>query len=240
MEAIQRKPRFKPVKTSRTYEDVCDQIREQLASGALKPGDRLPAERNLAQQFGVGRNALREALRTLENSGIIDLRKGAKGGATICQGKPEAMTQVMQDWLTLGTITLKDLTEARILFMDVVIRLASERATDDDLTALEGNVERMEELTRLARVDERIECTAEFYRLLAQAAHNQVVLVLVESLTQILRHFVRLGAQGRTQRDLIRSRRTLIACLRRRDAEAASRELSNQLTQLQDLLEVRS
>ena len=230
------KPAFRPVKRVRTFEDVCEQIRGQLATGALKPGDRLPSERELAHSLGVGRNALREALRSLENSGIIDLRKGMRGGAVISRGRPETMTQVMQDWLAVGAISLKELTEARILFMGIVVRLACERADNDDLRALSENIDRMEELARLKRSEERIDCTAEFYALLARATHNQVVSILVESLTQILRHFVNLGAGRRTQDDLVASRRRLVDCLRRRDTEGADGEITRQLTQLHHIL----
>src|SRR5215831_10481200 len=72
---------FAPIHTRRTFEEICERIRDRLASGDLRPGDKLPAERDLAQQLGVGRNALREALRSLEISGILELRKGVKGGA---------------------------------------------------------------------------------------------------------------------------------------------------------------
>ena len=72
---------YSPVQTRRAFEEVASQIREQLTKGALKPGDRLPSERELAEQFGLSRNTVREALRSLEMSGILEFRKGATGGA---------------------------------------------------------------------------------------------------------------------------------------------------------------
>jgi DNA-binding FadR family transcriptional regulator len=72
---------FGPVRSTRLFEEICDQIRGQLSLGKIGPGDKLPAERDLADQFGVSRSAVREALRTLEVSGLIELRKGPKGGA---------------------------------------------------------------------------------------------------------------------------------------------------------------
>ena len=65
----------------RIFEEICDQIRRDMAASKLCPGDKLPAERELAQQFGVSRNAVREALRSLEVAGIVRLQKGVKGGA---------------------------------------------------------------------------------------------------------------------------------------------------------------
>ena len=63
----------------RTFEEICERIREQLALGVLKPGDKLPRERDLAEQLGVSRNVLREALRSLEMAGLLRLQKGVKG-----------------------------------------------------------------------------------------------------------------------------------------------------------------
>ncbi|WP_198161318.1 FadR/GntR family transcriptional regulator, partial [Variovorax sp. WDL1] len=70
---------FQEVKTRRVFEEICAQIRKRLASGVLKPGDKLPAERDLAVEFKVSRPAVREALRTLEISGVVSLQKGVKG-----------------------------------------------------------------------------------------------------------------------------------------------------------------
>ena len=73
-------PPFGPVRTRRVFEDICDQIRGQVLGGILRPGDKLPAERELAEQFGVSRTAVREALRSLEIAGVVKLQKGVKGG----------------------------------------------------------------------------------------------------------------------------------------------------------------
>ena len=69
---------FRPVATRRAFEEITSQIRDQLARRALRTGDRLPAERQLAGQFRVSRNTLREALRSLENAGLLELKKSAE------------------------------------------------------------------------------------------------------------------------------------------------------------------
>src|SRR5580692_5686040 len=115
---------FRPIRTRRAFEEICERIREQLALGVLKPGDKLPAERELAQQLGVSRNVLREALRSLEMAGIVKLQKGVKGGAFIREGDTGRMNEVMRDMLSLGTISVSELSEARINVIDLVVRLA--------------------------------------------------------------------------------------------------------------------
>src|ERR1700712_5339297 len=86
-------PMFEPIPTRRAFEAVCDRIREQVADGRLKRGDKLPAERLLAEQLGVSRLAIREALRSLENAGLVVLQRGPKGGAFIQGGSDGNMTE---------------------------------------------------------------------------------------------------------------------------------------------------
>ena len=135
------RPAFGPVKTRRVFEEICDQIRREVAAGTLRPGDKLPAERELALQFGASRTAVREALRSLEIAGVVGLQKGVKGGAFILDGNPTAVTQSIHDMLALGRISLDNLTEARMLTEQVVIRLACERATEEDFDALDRNID---------------------------------------------------------------------------------------------------
>ncbi|MFA7587586.1 MAG: winged helix-turn-helix domain-containing protein, partial [Novosphingobium sp.] len=77
---------FKPVKTKRAFEEVCDQIRLAIQEGRLEAGDKLPAERHLAEALDVSRATVREAFRTLEIAGVLSLRKGVNGGAVVMQG----------------------------------------------------------------------------------------------------------------------------------------------------------
>src|SRR5690606_1055893 len=134
-----------------------------VASGKLKKGDKLPPERELAKQFGVSRLAIREALRSLENAGLISLQRGPKGGAFIQDSSDQKMTEFMQDMLDMGTITLSDLTEARIFILASVARLACERATQEDLAQLEENVKLNEVALETGNREVRLQHATEFY-----------------------------------------------------------------------------
>ena len=141
-------PKFRPIHTRRAFEEICERIREQLALGLLKPGDKLPPERDLAQQLRVSRNVLREALRSLEMAGVLRLLKGVKGGAFIQEGDTSRMNDVMRDMLSLGTISVRELSEARIHVLDLVVSLACANARQADLDALEANIEQTELATK--------------------------------------------------------------------------------------------
>jgi DNA-binding FadR family transcriptional regulator len=217
---------------ARAFDTICQRIRDLLADGSLKPGDKLPAERQLAEQFGVGRSALREALRTLEATGVLTLKKGAHGGAFIREGDPSRVTQVIQDLLHLGSISLLNLTEARILIQESIVRLACERATAVDLAALDECVDREEQFTIEKKFSDRLNVSMEFYELLAAAAHNPVLSITVDAMTKILLSVLRIlhsTGVSKPNSNLIQARRAFMKKLHARDATGAAAELKAHL-----------
>ena len=210
---------FQKVKTRRVFEEICEQIRQRLADGRLKPGDKLPAERDLAVEFTVSRPAVREALRTLEMSGVVSLHKGVKGGAFIRDGNPMLLTQSLQDLTLLGRVSVQSLAEARALISSVVVELACERASERDLQALEDNVTHIDATVDL---NERAALGVQFFRIMAQATRNEVLVMLMDSLGEIVRFMVdRVGRKARPQ--LVPVRWRIIKAMRARDPKAASK-----------------
>jgi len=223
---------FKPIEGRRAFEEIAAQIRGELARRHLRAGDRLPAERRLAEQFHVSRNTLREALRSLEIAGLVELKKGAAGGAFIREGGGDAAVAGLADLYHLGAIRPQHLTEARIVIGTEVARLACARRTNEDLAALTANVEAAEAATAAGDVERRAEVNYEFHRLLARAARNPVLTVITDALMEMTRHFVdRVGYMP--NRYVMPSRRRLLAHLRAKDGEAAAAEMASMLKRLQ-------
>src|SRR5258708_6348803 len=131
---------FRRIRTPRVFEEIADQIRKELSHRRLRAGDRLPPERALAAQFGVSRNTLREALRSLENAGLLSLRKGAAGGAFVRESTGDAIVTGLRDMFHLGAISAEHLTEARVMIESSAVRAACERATAEDIAALRANI----------------------------------------------------------------------------------------------------
>jgi DNA-binding FadR family transcriptional regulator len=232
-------PKFRPIHTRRAFEEICERIREQLALGVLKPGDKLPPERELAQQLRVSRNVLREALRSLEMAGVLRLRKGVKGGAFIQEGDTSRMNGVMRDMLSLGTISVRELSEARIHVLDLVVRLACANAHQADLDALEANVERTDLATREGRLLDRVECSREFYKLLAASTGNKVIAMIMDSVTEIHMRFVyaKVASSGVAMPRLAERRRRFLAALKERNVASSTRLMRSHLEAVQQLLE---
>lgn len=230
---------FKPIHTRRAFEEICDSIRRQLALGTLKPGDKLPPERDLAAQLGVSRNVLREALRSLEMAGVLRLQKGVKGGAFIREGDTSRMNDVMRDMLSLGTISVGELSEARIEILESVVRMACRNANKADFDALDRNVERTEAATREGRLLERVEDSREFYRLLATATGNKVLAMIVHSVTEIHMRFIyaKVASSGVSTPRLVEKRRAFIAAMREGDVSRATRLMRSHLESVHRMLE---
>lgn len=217
-----------PIPAPRTFEVIRDQIRTQLALGRLKAGDKLPAERELAANFNASRTAVREALRGLEMAGVIELRKGVKGGAFIKEGDPQVVTRSIGDMVNLGRITLESLTESRVLVQDAIVRLACERATEEDFAALAASIDRTEQFTQEGRIDDRRRQLLHFYHLLGEATRNEVMVIIVDALTDIV---LRIMARDDTapRRDTVKAHRAILQALRKRDADKASQLMAAHL-----------
>lgn len=224
---------FEPIQAPRAFEVVCERVRQLIASGRLKEGDKLPPERQLAEQLGVSRLAIREALRSLESAGLLVLQRGPKGGAFIRGDSDGKMTEVMQDMLNIGTITLSDLTEARIFILASVARLACERATAEDLAKIEENVRQNEVALQSGSRETRLLHATEFYARLAAATKNKVMMLVVHSLTEVIRAILKRIEIYPTQ-DLAVSRRRFLRALQARDGDRAAKEMHAHLRKLHD------
>jgi DNA-binding FadR family transcriptional regulator len=202
-----------------------------MASGALRPGDKLPPEREFAAGLGVSRSAVREALRSLEIAGVVRLHKGVKGGAFVLRGDPDLVTRSIRDMFYLGRISIDSLTEARVLVMEMAVRLASERIAPLTVEALQRNIDRLAAMSTGTPVAERCAVGLDFYRLLAEATDNQMLQVIVVSLSTILLQQVE-RFKMRPLPNLVATRRRLVAHIASGDGEAAAREITAHLKRL--------
>ncbi|HYS63334.1 MAG TPA: GntR family transcriptional regulator [Paraburkholderia sp.] len=221
-----------PVQARRAFEEVALQIRAQLSSGELRPGDRLPAERDLAEQFGLSRNTVREALRTLEISGVLEFRKGTTGGAFVREGQGDGVVTGIADLFRLGTLGHEHLTEARMVVALATTRATCERGSEADLDALVNNVRAAETAVKAGNISERVSINLEFFRILANASRNPLLIILTDALIeiQVLLLEVLTPAPSST---VMASRRRLLKHLLARDTEGAAGEMEVHLKALE-------
>ena len=227
-------PMYKRIQTRRAFEEVASQIRDQLSRGALVPGDRLPPERELARQFSLSRNTVREALRSLEMAGILEFRKGMHGGAFVREGHGSAVIAGFADLFRLGMFEPGHLKEARLLVGMAVTRAACRRATADDIAALRANLDASDTAVREGRTAERMRLGLEFHRQLAKASGNPIFMVLTDALMEVQAQLIELGLLSPTPNELVMpSRHRITDYVAARDEARAVAEMERNIGNLQ-------
>src|SRR3954451_12087813 len=133
---------FEPIAVARASSAIAEQIRTAIVTGRLKQGDRLSPERELAEEFGVSRVTVRDALRSLEAMGLVEVKVGARGGAFVTSPNGSKVAQTMSDMMMLSATTPEDIVEARLIVERGTVTLACARALDEDLERLRELCER--------------------------------------------------------------------------------------------------
>jgi DNA-binding GntR family transcriptional regulator len=124
---------FKAAKQNRIFQDVVEQIQETILSGKLKPGEMLPSERELKAMLQVSRGTLREALRVLEQKGLIEIKLGVGGGAVVQDMSYDQMNESLALLIRYQKVSLRHLSEFRVGVEGRVSALAAARATPADI-----------------------------------------------------------------------------------------------------------
>lgn len=172
------------IQRTRLYEEVMIQLAELIRQGQLRPGDRLPPERVLAERLRVSRATVREALRVMERQGLVVSKPGA--GTFISGGSAEELR------LALNHLALRDIFELRMLIEPSIAALAAQRATPDDITRLEQTLRQQGDAGLIVRQahDENegspSKADIAFHSMLAEATHNHALLQLGARLIEIL------------------------------------------------------
>ena len=133
---------FKAAKQNRIFQDVVDQIEDAIISGRLQQGDTLPSERDLKEMLQVSRGTLREALRVLEQKGLIEIKLGVGGGSVVKAAPMEQVCDSLDLLVRFQQISLQHLAEFREGVEGLVAATASRRATRRDIAELEGLLEK--------------------------------------------------------------------------------------------------
>jgi GntR family transcriptional repressor for pyruvate dehydrogenase complex len=212
---------FNPVSAGRVSQIIVEQIRALVRDGRLKPGDRLPSERDLCERFGVSRVTVREALRILEAIGIVAIRVGAHGGAQVTSPTSERVGAGLADLLALSPLTAAGVTEARILFELGILPLVIERATEEDIAELVALCDMSDAALKTGSYTMAI--SAAFHVRAAACTHNPAIEIIVRSFHGPLLMSLR---EGRNVAPLMgrkgtREHRRYVDAIRDRDVEAA-------------------
>lgn len=178
--------------SKRLSERITDDVRFRIQHRSLKEGDKLPPERELAASYGVSRLAVREAMRNLEEAGLVTIRKGRYGGAFVTSSSSPVVSRTLKDMVNLGAATIEHMIEARGLIMGQVVRLACQRRTEDDLSKLRSELALVRKRpTANDDMDARTHQALNFNVYIARASENPVLITIVEALTTSMADLIR-------------------------------------------------
>jgi GntR family transcriptional repressor for pyruvate dehydrogenase complex len=224
---------LEPVRRTRIYEEVAARIQRLIADGRLKPGDKLPPERELAAALGVSRTSVRDAIRTLQMTGLLEPRQGE--GTVVRELSTDTLVAPIASALLARKDLLADLMAVRKMIEPAIAREAARRATPEEIRELAAILDR-----QAARVEAgglAIDEDSAFHDMIARASRNQVVLKVIDVLMDLLREGRErsLQVRGRPQRSL-RGHRQILDAIRRGDGDAAARAMLTHLEQIEEML----
>jgi GntR family transcriptional regulator, transcriptional repressor for pyruvate dehydrogenase complex len=218
---------------TKVYEKVALQLQRLICDGSLKPGEKLPPERELADMFHVSRGSLRDAVRALEVTGFVEARHGE--GTVVRIPSADALQHPLTAALLHRREFVGELLEFRAMIEPALARRAARNASPDDLARLAQILRRQEE--RAERGEIAIEEDTEFHNTIAQAAKNEVVLSVLDVFMDLLResreHSLQTG--GRLQKSL-EGHRQILQAIQRRDPAAAESAMRRHIEKIEGIV----
>jgi GntR family transcriptional regulator, transcriptional repressor for pyruvate dehydrogenase complex len=221
------------VRKKRLFEDVARQVQALIVDGALKPGDLLPPERQLAERFGVSRNSVRDAIRVLELTGLVVARHGE--GNVVADVSTETLLAPIAQLLLRKRELVAELLDVRKLLEPGLAARAAVHASDEQIATMENILSRQR--AKALRGESTVEEDSEFHYVIALAARNGVVVKLLDMLMDLLRETRSrsLQVEGRLARSLAGHRRVLEA-IKGRDPAAAERAVRRHLEEIESIV----
>ena len=227
------KTEFEAVRKTKLYEQVVQQIQHLITEGLLKPGDKLPPERELAETFQVSRSSVRDAIRTLELMGLVEPRQGE--GTVVCDLSADSLVNPLSAMLVRKRKLVGELLDMRKMIEPPLAARAADHASPEEIAYLEEILHRQKE--KVLRGEAAIDEDSEFHYAVATAAKNSVVLKVLDVLMDLLRESRdrSLQVEGRLQKSFAGHRRILSA-IKRRDAAAADAAMRRHVEEIEEIV----
>jgi GntR family transcriptional repressor for pyruvate dehydrogenase complex len=225
---------FKPIKTRRIYEEIVDQLKFLIIKGNLKPGDKLPSERELSERLGVSRSSVREALSALEAMSILDIRSGE--GTFVRQTSQSATIEPLAWVLTVENNPVIQLMEVRRVLEVEAAGLAARRATGYQLEKIVEALNAMKEAAEKQEL--AVEYDLKFHFTIAEATHNTILLRIMNTVADIMHQTFRAnrqqlyGSPGMAER-IIREHSLILEAIQERNPAEASKRMLEHLNNVE-------
>lgn len=226
---------FQPVKRGKISGLIAKQIKSAILNGAMKPGDRLPPERELVERFQASRISIREALKSLETSGLLTIKPGS--GVFVSEVNSKPLSDSLSSILRIKKASINDLTEARIILEPNIAGLASERITPEDLTKLEQNIREASVIVKSNSPSPAQ--NIEFHSLIADSTHNPVISLTMKTLFDVVKEMTleitdNLPKRIETSSRAVVYHKRILKALREKDSKKVYELMQKHVLQIQE------
>jgi GntR family transcriptional regulator, transcriptional repressor for pyruvate dehydrogenase complex len=223
-------PVFRPIRLERVAEKIAGQLKKAISNGVFKVGNRLPSERELAEQMGVSRTSVREAIQQLELQGIVETVHG--GGSLVRNLTEQEIRSPMEIVLEQDKERVLELTEVRAFMEAWAAKQAAAHRTDEELELIRGYIEEMEHDLEKGQI--RPEIDFKFHAEIAAATHNTVFVHLIQNIHQLISYSIKVHREEvflsrEDQEAIFRHHLQVFKAIQRRDPAAAEAAMSEHL-----------
>lgn len=228
---------FEQIRPQKIYEKIAEQIKNMIENGDIKPGDKLLSVRELAEQFQVGRSAVREALSALQAMGLIEMKQGE--GTYVRQLSPSEILKDKYSAILMEDEHIESLLEVRKIIESAAAELAAQRRDLDDLARLKEALQLMEKDLNSGTHGEKADWL--FHYNIAKAAKNEMLVYIIETISDSMKQNLRsnreilFSKEGMPQK-LLEDHQNIYNAIERKDSEEAKNYLYNHLQQVEDLI----
>ncbi|MBF39367.1 MULTISPECIES: pyruvate dehydrogenase complex transcriptional repressor PdhR [unclassified Idiomarina] len=227
-----------PIKQTKLSDTIVAHFEQMIVDGRLRAGQKLPSERQLAQQFNVSRPSLREAIQKLEAKGVVERRQG--GGTYVVNTVNEQLTQPLFELLAKHPESQFDLLEFRHALEGISSFYAALRGTKADLERIEESIKGIVQ-SQSAEINEQVDALVEFYHRIAEASHNVILVHVVQGMQELLAENIRqnleiIGSRKELLEKLNQHRQQLVSAIVDGQPEQARDACHQHLTYIEQIL----
>ncbi len=227
---------FNAVRLNKASQQIVSQIRALIFEGRLLPGDKLPPESTLMEQFHVSKQTLKEALRSLEYMGLLDIRKGVTGGAFIAEVDTEVIREVLANFLYFKNLSIRNLSEVRKIVEPYAAKTAAEHMSEQDLQTLARLIETSKnELASHAYSPEVVKADLEFHRVIAGSTKNPILVLMVDFVETVMADLKKIVKPGVPfAATVLRSHQKIYDAISAGDAARAASEMEKHILEVEE------
>jgi GntR family transcriptional repressor for pyruvate dehydrogenase complex len=228
---------FECAKTNKVSQNIVNQIRKAIFNGDLKPGDKLPSDKELMDNFGVSKGSLREALNSLEVLGLLEIRKGALGGAFVTEVDTDKAKEGFSNFFVFRDLSLKNLFDVRLILESYVAECAASIITDDDLKRLERILQETRDALKNDLPLDYGGREVSFHLIIANATQNPLLVFLLDYVETLLLDAKEILNPGRNfSKRVLEAHNRIYKALAARDANQARTAIIQDVREVEEAL----